>query len=128
MVLFLNSGMENRGVSTGKSKLYKRSHSPCLHTGGRRRPRWGCPKALLCISPCLLPQKAVATRGIMELGCTGRVLFALGRRGGAGGGGGSGLPFSCPGSPTSLPAAFVSAALAGQEQETGGGREARQEE
>lgn len=32
------------------------------------------------------------------------------------------------GSPTSLPAAFVSAALAGQEQETGGGREARQEE
>lgn len=36
MVLFLKSGMENRGVSTGKSKLYKCSHSPCLHTGGRR--------------------------------------------------------------------------------------------
>lgn len=41
---------------------------------------------------------------------------------------GSGLPFGCPDSPASLPAAFVSAAPAGREQETGGGREARQEE
>lgn len=43
------------------------------------------------------------------------------RRGAVGRGEGSGLP-------PSLPSAFVSAAPAGREQETGGGREARQEE
>jgi len=70
----------------------------------------------------------MAALGITAPGCAGRVLFALDRWGGAGRGGGSGPPFPCLGSPASLPAAFVSAAPAGREQETGGGREARQEE
>lgn len=33
MVLSLNSGMEKKGASTGKSKLDKCSHAPCLLTG-----------------------------------------------------------------------------------------------
>lgn len=129
MVPFLNSNMEKERLSTGKSKLDKFSHITSASTqagGAVLAARWGLLKCSALYQPVSSPRRRTAR--LESLGWDERVQLSLLEMRRSGTRRGLRVPCGCPGSPASLPSAFVSAAPAGREQETGGGREARQEE